>query len=69
MSHPDPMFDPENVINHKEVEVKSDQDMERPITVVVGSSEEPEEFDKLSACCGAPILMETFCSDCKEPCR
>lgn len=24
--------------------------------------------DKLSDCCGAPILMYSICSDCKEHC-
>lgn len=27
-----------------------------------------DEYE-LSNCCGAPILMETFCKDCKENCK
>ena len=60
MSHPDPMFDPENAYSEREIEVKSDQDMERNIQHL-----RDVESEELSACCGAPIVM-SFCTDCKE---
>lgn len=27
------------------------------------------ESEELSECCGAPILMETFCKSCMEHCK
>lgn len=27
------------------------------------------ETDELSECCGAPILMTTFCKECMEHCK